>query len=210
MEDIISISDSESSHGSIIFYPPNEAEEPCYVISIDVGQINLGHCVVDITTGAIEALDRVQLLLPQGPFNAAQVTFCVSDFADALLNRFPATQKVLIERQVTNTKNGMIEFMLHGYFSGKGINCLSIDPSRTKMFLGDNSPSYHKRKRRCARFVEMYLRARHERYFLKSPGVGERFFGMIKKDDVADAVIQFLFDAEGLVTIPEYPARRQQ
>ena len=207
MEDYISVSDSDDS---VNFVPDEEEEvQTFHVLSIDVGRFNLGYCVVESISGAILEMERIQLFLPQGAFNAQHAALCVVNFADGVLNRFPI-QKVLIERQITNTKNGMLEFMLHGFFNGKVINCVSIDPVTAKHYIGEARPSYHSKKKRCIRFVEEYLTAIDERFYLQAPEVGNRFFGMIKKDDIADALIQVLFDAMGVVTIPEYPPARRR
>ncbi len=206
-ECIITIADTESEATSTIEVHDSDTDSieilGCshrWIVSIDVGFKNLGLLIYDVLRAEVVHWAVVDVQVRA--FCAEEVTVSVQTFFATHVNPFVENSRlftVLIEKQIPHPKVfrvSMIDCVLRGYLAGHGISTTTIQSKSVKNHFSRESEglktktSYSAGKRRAVNLVRELL----ERKSVRVPDRLKAVFESAgKKDDMADAYLQFLF-----------------
>lgn len=157
-----------------------------YVISIDVGIVNLGLCIFDARSKQIVLWDRVPLRSSGGKYYPSRNVDYVREFVSKYAHYFDDARDLLIERQMRCNMR-IVESVLHALYYDR---CTVIAPRHVKVHYGIGGGGYRENKTKAVEWAREYVRHNAASF---AESVREVFAASKKQDDLADSLLLLLY-----------------
>jgi len=157
-----------------------------YLISIDVGIVNLGICVFDFTCAKYVLWDNISLV-PNGRYMPAQNVQYVRNLVTKYHTYFDNAAQIVVERQMRCNMR-IIEAVINAMFYDR---CTVINARSVKLHYGLSMKNYKLNKERAVAWAREFVRNNELTAFL--PGTTARFKAGSKQDDLADALLLCMY-----------------
>lgn len=173
------------------------------IISIDVGEVNLAYCVLDLSdVSKVKVIDwkRVEVRIDGKSVSPETIGLPISNLIKKLVNLYSADCiHALIEKQLRYQGNpatqyriflnGVVESALHTAFQMVGITALSMNPKEVKQYHGIQGQTREQKKADAVNLVHELIETDAVEV---TDEIRQYFLGSSKKDDLAECFLQAL------------------
>jgi hypothetical protein len=180
-----------------------------YILSFDVGKVNLGLACFDKTSNQLVSCRLISL--GGKDLDSRSIAVKVNEIVSNLLSEWPrySIEVVLVEKQIlygtrspgqyfdarTCTTNAMVEACLHSAFLANNVETVTCNPNKSINYLKEQGvkkhENRHEKKKNTIKYVRELIKNENN-VFGFSKEAKSTFQSLKKKDDVADAIVQVL------------------